>query len=169
MPASADALRVFDAHRQNLIDYATAITRDRSVAEDLVQEAWLRLHDAESFLTADRPEAFLYRTVRNLALDHGRRTRFERRHFTDAPDVAASSPTGEADPEAVTASREELRKTLEALQALPERMAIAVRLHRLEGARLKDIAQRLGISVTAAHGLVVEGVDRCRRALRREG
>ncbi|MFT4251516.1 MAG: sigma-70 family RNA polymerase sigma factor [Caulobacter sp.] len=165
MPASTDVLREFDAHRKNLVEYAAAITRDRSTAEDLVQEAWLRLHDAESFLNAERPDAFLYRTVRNLALDHARRRTFERKHFTHEPAAMAGASADEADPETAAASREALRKTLQVLEALPERMAIAVRLHRLEGARLKDIAQRLGVSVTVAHGLVAEGVDRCRRAL----
>lgn len=158
---------MFETHRDGLIAYATAILRDRAAAEDVVQEAWIRVQTAEAAAKAGRPEAYLYRTVRNLALDRGRRAAFERRHFIQCPDDIDQALADALNPETATAAREELRLTLETLSALPRRMETAVRLHRLEGMRLKDIAERLGVSTTVAHELVAEGVDRCRQALRK--
>jgi len=143
-----------------------AITRDRAAAEDVVQEAWIRIQAAEAGGKVDRLDAYLYRTVRNLALDRGRRTAFERRHFIQSPDNIDQTLADEVDPETAAAAREELRLTLETLRTLPRRMEAAVRLHRLEGLRLKEIAERLDVSTTVAHELVVEGVNRCRQALR---
>jgi RNA polymerase sigma factor (sigma-70 family) len=161
-----DLPRLFETHRAGLVAYALAIVRDRATAEDVVQDAWIRIQAAEAGAKADRPDAYLYRTVRNLALDRGRRAAFERRHFIQSPDNIDQTRADEVDPETATAVREELRLTLETLQTLPQRMEAAVRLHRLEGMRLKDIAERLGVSMTVAHELVSEGVDRCRQVLR---
>lgn len=169
LPASNVLKDLFRLRRSGLVEYACAITRDRAAAEDVVQDAWVRLHGSDAFAAADRPEAFLYRTVRNLALDRMRRARFERLHFTDQDAADLRAQADEPTPEAAAASREALRKTLTAMQALPQRMQIAVQMHRIEGARLKDIAERLGVSVTVAHELVAEGVERCRDALRRRG
>ncbi len=48
-------------------------------AEDMVQEAWLRLHQADP--KPDSEEAFLYRVVSNLCIDRLRRLKVERKHY----------------------------------------------------------------------------------------
>jgi len=48
-------------------------------AEDIVQEAWLRLHQVEP--KPDSEQAFLYRVVSNLCVDRLRRLKVERRHY----------------------------------------------------------------------------------------
>lgn len=158
--------RLFADHRASLVAYALAIVRDSAAAEDIVQEAWIRIQTSEVMLKADRPDAYLYRTVRNLALDHGRRASFERRRFVHSPERVDQTLAEDVDPETAAAAREELKLILEVLSRLPRKMETAVRLHRLEGLRLKDIAERLNVSTTVAHELVAEGVGRCRQALR---
>ena len=165
MSVPSDLPQLFETHRAALVAYAVAIIRDQAAAEDVVQEAWIRMQAAEAGARTDRPDAYLYRIVRNLALDRGRRTTFERRHFIQSPDNIDQIFADEVDPETAAAARDELRLTLATLRTLPRRMEAAVRLHRLEGLKLKEIAQRLGVSTTVAHELVVEGVDRCRQAL----
>ncbi len=54
----------------------------------------------------------------------------------------------------------------DAFAELPERVRIAVEMHRFGGARLREIAAELGVSVTVAHELVVTGVAHCRSRLR---
>jgi RNA polymerase sigma-70 factor (ECF subfamily) len=44
---------------------------------------------------------------------------------------------------------------------------MALEMHRFGGCRLKEIADRLGVSVTTAHTLVAEGIAHCRRRLKR--
>jgi RNA polymerase sigma-70 factor (ECF subfamily) len=63
--------------------------------------------------------------------------------------------------------RQELEIVMLALQDLPERTRIAVELHRFRGCKLKEIAERLGISVALAHALVYDGLDHCRHRVRR--
>lgn len=122
MSAPIDLSHLFETHRAALVAYAVAIIRDRAAAEDVVQEAWIRIQAAEAGGRVDRPDAYLYRTVRNLALDRGRRTAFERRHFIQSPDNIDQTVADEVDFKTTAAAREELRLTLKTLRTSPRRM-----------------------------------------------
>lgn len=166
MPQDRPLIDVYAAHRVDLVRFAANLTGSVAAAEDVVQEAWLRLGAADARQTLEEPLGYLYRIVRNLALDGRRRQGFEQRHFIEGAEAwAEQTPSEASSPEAAAAARADLRRVSEALDALPERMRIAVEMHRLGGAKLKEVAACLGISVTAAHQLVSEGVYRCRLAL----
>jgi len=160
-------LSIFVTHRAALIDYAAAIVGSRAQAEDVVQEAWLRYEAVASERPLEQPKNYLYRVVRNLALDLTRRTAFERRHF-DANPPSDSLAVDGVTPEIDAQHRQELALMREAFAELPARTRIAVEMHRLGGHRLKDIAEHLGVSAGTAHALVYQGLDHCRKRLRRE-
>ena len=75
-PASAAGSRpesieeLFDALESPLLGYALRLVADIDMAQDLVQEAFLRLHTR--FDQVREPRHWLYRTVHNLALNHRR-------------------------------------------------------------------------------------------------
>lgn len=116
------------------------------------------------------PQGYLYRVVRNLILDARRRRSIEQRIFdSEAQDFAQTLPSDQPTADADLAAREELAIIREVMAAMPERMKQAFELHRFHAVRLVDIAARLNISKSTAQELVVEGVERCRRALRRDG
>lgn len=161
------ALRLFLSERSELLGYASRIIGDRAQAEDVLQEAWLRLRATESDRWLEEPAGYLRRIVRNLALDGQRRRGLETRIFAENADreistVSSNAPTAES----ALISRGELGIVSSVLAEMPERMRIAVEMHRVEGATLKEIAAHLGCSVTTAHELVVKGVAQCRTALR---
>ncbi|MBI2239644.1 MAG: sigma-70 family RNA polymerase sigma factor [Magnetospirillum gryphiswaldense] len=157
-------LDLFLAHRSALIDYARPILGCRAQAEDVVQEAYLRFGGIGAHRSLDEPVGFLFRIVRNLALDLARRLGREGRVISavDCQDVAEDVPS----PEAQALYRDQLQVVMAALDELPERTRQAVRLHRLEGLTLAQIAQRLGISVGLAHSLVCDGIAHCQQRLR---
>jgi RNA polymerase sigma-70 factor (ECF subfamily) len=64
-----DALDDFEAERPRLVGLAYRITGSRSVAEDLVQDAWLRWERADHD-AIERPAAWLTTVTSRLALDH---------------------------------------------------------------------------------------------------
>ncbi|MPZ30789.1 MAG: hypothetical protein GEV13_07290 [Rhodospirillales bacterium] len=70
-------VELYVAHRRALLTYANRIVRDPGRAEDVVQEAFLRLRTAAAANLLDEPVAYLYRIVRNLALDLQRHLTFE--------------------------------------------------------------------------------------------
>src|SRR5688572_31043369 len=62
---------LFAALESPLLSYALRLVRERGVAEDVVQEAFMKLH--AQFDEVREPRRWLYRTVHNLALNHQRR------------------------------------------------------------------------------------------------
>lgn len=156
------SLELFVAYRGKLLTYATGIVGDPARAEDIVQDAFLRYRDAAASRSVREPLAYLYRIVRNLAVDLQRRLKTEDRYFVGSSDeIALEIAEAKPSPEAAAAARQELRNLLDALAELPERTRIALEMHRLGGCTLKEIAERLGISTSMAQILVVEGVAYC--------
>lgn len=151
-------------HRKALVNYANGIVRDRAGAEDVVQEAYLRLGAASQEIT--HPVSYLYRIVRNLALDWARRSSAERPTAAgpgSLEDMSCEAPSAER----VLLFRDELRVLQEALAELPARTQTAFRMYRLEGQTLQQIANHLGVSVVRAHQLVREAIVHAARRLDR--
>lgn len=61
-------------HSSRLLLVAFGITRNRQVAEDIVQEAFLRLWQQQSRVAPDNPGGWLYRVVSNLGIHHLKKT-----------------------------------------------------------------------------------------------
>src|SRR5450631_4243788 len=62
---------LFHALESPLLNYAQRLAPHSDMAEDLVQEAFMRLH--AQFAQVRTPRNWLYRTVHNLALNHRRK------------------------------------------------------------------------------------------------
>lgn len=160
-------LNLFVTHRRALINYASRITGSRAQAEDLVQEAWVRFNDASNGRLLDDAKGYLYRIVRNLALDGRRRTARENRFIVangfDA--VTKTYPDDAPTPEAIALYKDEYQRVLHALAELPDRTRIAFEMHRLGGAKLKEISAFLNISVSLAQVLVTDAAEHCKQRL----
>lgn len=165
---SKPTLLVFSMHRSALLNYARGITGSHAQAEDVVQEAWLRFDAAAKRRLLEEPLGFLYRIVRNIALDQRRAMGREGRLLkaSDAETAMLTAPAETPSPEVELASREELRLVAEAMAELPQKVRAALEMHRLGGLKLREIAERLDVSVTTAHELVAAGVNHCRQRLR---
>jgi RNA polymerase sigma-70 factor (ECF subfamily) len=157
----AAKLHLFLSHRAQLIDYAAPMVGCRARAEDIVQEAFIRFSAGEARLA--QPVGYLYRIVRNLAVDWARHVAVE----GGPPDTGAleALPAPAASPEHAALFRDELRIVAEALGELPERTRMAFEMHRLGGLTLQVIARRLGISVGLAHQLVRDALTHCAERL----
>jgi RNA polymerase sigma factor (sigma-70 family) len=167
-------LEFYLKHRSALIDYAARITGSSAWAEDIVQDAYLRIIVSESQDRGDHakgnprqivhPVAYLYRIVRNLALDWMRHLLIEEidQRDNEAIDLVAASQTS---PEYEFLYREEARLAAVALAELPQRMQVAFEMYCLDGCTLREIAQRLEISVTLTHQLVRRAAAHCKERL----
>ncbi len=149
------------------MNYASGIVGDKAHAEDIVQEAWLRFDEAVRRRQPEHPLGYLYRIVRNLALDGRRRmTRESRvmvnRHFDAVVGTSADDAPG---PERIALYKDELELVIAAIDELPERTRIALEMHRFGGCKLREIAAFLNISIPLAHVLVADGVQHCKRRL----
>lgn len=153
--------------RSALVNYASSIIGNRVQAEDLVQEAWLRFDAATRGRFLDDTTGYLYRIVRNLALDSKRQIARES-SLTGASDydvAVQTHPSDSPDPETVAVYKDDYAILIQALSELPERTRIACEMHRVGGAKLREIADYLDISVPLAHKLVTDGINHCRERL----
>jgi RNA polymerase sigma-70 factor (ECF subfamily) len=150
-------LAVYLEHRTQLVDYATPITGCRATAEDLVQDAWLRFVASEAPIA--QPVGYLYRIVRNLALDQLRR-KAGREEDSDTHDLDALADQ-RSGPEAHAVTHDELERVSQAIEGLPPRTRRAFELYRLHGQTLHQVAAALDISVGSAHQLVHAALKQC--------
>lgn len=156
---------VYCNHRQDLVDYATPIIGCRNQAEDIVQDAFLRfLPEKNSRPPKKSGLAYLYKTVRNLAIDFIRRSAMENRHQSSG-NIEWLNPGEAPSPELVNQRRTDLDAITNALSQLPEKERIAVEMHRIGGYTLQEIAHHLNVSVATAHRLLRNGLIKVVRAL----
>ncbi|MGE4322903.1 MAG: sigma-70 family RNA polymerase sigma factor [Sphingobium sp.] len=156
-------------HRRELVNYANGIVRDRARAEDVVQDAWERIEAVERQRLLEEPLRYFYRIVRNLALDGHRIVRRDAmREVENGDDAVQAIPDEAPSPEQCAIARQQLQLVYESMKALPERTREALMLHALEGLKMREIAERMNISIGLAHKLVVQGKAFCaKRADRR--
>lgn len=145
-------LEIYLERRANLVRYFAARTGSLYVAEDLAQELYLKIATRDPELTAENPVALIYRIATNVMLDRARgETRAAARDGAwretvrlslGGEDVADEAPADE-----VVASRQRLRRLVDAVEELPPQMQRAFRLHKLEGRTHAQTALAMGISV----------------------
>ncbi|MEM1162360.1 MAG: sigma-70 family RNA polymerase sigma factor [Pseudomonadota bacterium] len=158
---SDPALTAFVKDRDDLIVVACSVVGNVHVAEDLVQDCWLRWSQREYPAHQARP--ILMRIVKNLAIDWHRRRRLEfgaleaHRLLQDAP----------PDAERVVNGRQRLAVVVRALQELPARTLFAFRCARVENLTLKETGKRLGVSESRASQLVADAIVHISGALDR--
>lgn len=138
------------------------ILRHREDAEDLVQEAFMIVLQKIGSFDVSRPFGpWLFRIVANRALN-ARKSRALR--TTD--EIPADARSGEASP-ALALEQSELRERFEnALEALPERRQLVMRLFELEGFSSPEIAGMLDVSEATVRWHLMEARKNLREALR---
>lgn len=145
-------------HRPALVDYAARLLGSRDQAEDIVQDAFLRLKPADTNEYAPRQIlSYLYSIVRNLALDQLKRRTIEARGRDIDPPFWIL-PQDPGTPEDSVLFADQARVASEALEDLPPDMRRAIDLYRMEGWTLEAIANELEISVATAHRMIRNGM-----------
>ena len=159
--------QLFDEQRHVLLRRLTSLVRSKEQAADLVQEAFTRLCNLVRKQEVAYPEAFLYRTATNLAIDHlrGRSRRMsslsDDSTYEDVLKVAALTPA----PDRELSAKQQLRIVSRAITELPERTREAFLLHRVNGYSYPEIAAQLRISESAVEKLISRAIKHCSDSL----
>lgn len=142
--------------KDNVYGYVLSLVRDADDAEDVTQHVFLKLIGViHKYEPREVPFAsWLLRVARNVALDHLRQRRL-------VPCEEVHGPRGDVEDDA---GRERRWGLEQALAELPEEQRNVVVLRHLVGLSPGEIAERMGRSEAAVHGLH----HRARRAIRRE-
>jgi RNA polymerase sigma factor (sigma-70 family) len=139
---------LFAALESPLLSYALRRVGELSVAEDIVQEAFMKLH--AQFEKVHEPRRWLYRTVHNQALNHRRQADkivpLNRQGDGDAQ-AAIDATDPQPLPDEQIARWEGIGLVRLSLEALDERSRELIRLKFNEGLSYKEISTRTGFKV----------------------
>jgi RNA polymerase sigma-70 factor (ECF subfamily) len=138
---------LFAALESPLLGYALRYTGGRAPAENVVQEAFMKLH--VQFESVEKPRQWLYRTVHNLALNRRRAARktvsldpSSEDEIASAADIADPAPL----PDEQIVRLEGIGQVRICLKALDDRSRELIRLKFNDELSYKDIAARTGLT-----------------------
>jgi RNA polymerase sigma-70 factor (ECF subfamily) len=143
----------YASHHAQLLRYLIARTGDRSEAEDVLQELWLRLEEGKTGPVAN-PVSYLYRMASNLVVDKARERQRRQHRERDWTETLVDLSSGEAVDDAPTADRmiedrQRLFQLAEAINALPAGARRVLQRLKLDGLSHAEVARELGVSKSA--------------------
>lgn len=164
---SSDLMLTYMHQWRTLRGHLSRRTGSRDLAEEALQETWLRLATmAEQPAAVQDKHAYLLRLAGNIAIDLLRR---EQRHAARClsddsvlREIADQTPS----PEAYALHRDELRALVRALMTLPAKPRTALLLNRCDGLSHLEIATRLGVSQSMVAKYLAQALRHCRDSLR---
>jgi RNA polymerase sigma-70 factor (ECF subfamily) len=141
---SQDFEQLFKTHFEGLYRYAYTILRDNHLAEEMVQEVFVKLYErAHQIRIETSLQSYLYRSVYNESLNYQKHQKAKanyRKFILHRQDPGAHPPDA--------GSYLELEARLQlALEELPEQCRTIFQLSRFEELKYREIAERMGLSV----------------------
>lgn len=161
-------MSVYLRQLKTLRDMLKKRTSSHELAEDALQETWLRLSKLEARTDEIRDQrTFIMRVAHNIAIDLLRK---EQRHHSvccnseEILNIAAdTAPT----PETYAIDRDQLRQLVYALLQLPPKPRSALLLARCDLLTHREIAQRLNVSESMVARYLAQALRHCRDHFRK--
>lgn len=145
-----------------LVKFSHKYTKDKPAAGDIVQEAFINIWQIRKDLTPDQSiKTYLYRTVRNLSLNHNRdRSRVTNGLETKALISEEEPLVGECD-QIQKDTRLQMVKNW--IEKLPDRQKEVIELSRFEGLSHEEIADTLNISKRTVNNHIVAAMKNMKK------
>lgn len=168
---SSGFAELFRRHYRGVVTYVARFTRDLGAAEDLAQQAFVRLLEragvqpgGQSGDAAGRFRSLIYTVARNLALNERRRQ--GRRYVARASISGLTEEPASAGPDPLDGlvAAEELAGFRAALAALPDEDRAAFELKEVRGLTYAEAGARLGLHPDAVRRRVGRAYARLRTA-----
>ena len=164
-PGDAEiAAGVYAESYTELTRFLRRLCGEAALAEDLAQEAGIRLVSAVRREPVEHPRAFLFHAAANLARDHLRRSLVAKQH-AGAQDECEPAPGSDH----VAAVHQEVALVAKAISDLPARAREVLRLARIEGYSQREIAAQLGIKPKTVENHLTRALAQLAARLRGRG
>jgi RNA polymerase sigma factor (sigma-70 family) len=159
--ATEDTLHhIFMSARKTMTRIVSRIVPPREI-EDIVQETYVRICQIEQKENIKQPRSFLFKTARNLAIDHLKKAEVRLVDSTENFTEFELFPAQEDEIYHQVASNEEFAQYCEAIRHLPLQCRKVFVLKKVYGYSQKEIAQQLELSESTVEKHVALGVKRC--------
>lgn len=153
-------IEAFQEHRQLLMNVAYSYVQEVSAAEDIVQDAITKVIEVTKDAEIRHPKSYLITAVRNRALNY--LTSSSKKYVIPVDNfVLLNVSSDEPDQQTVLEDREKLRLFWLAVDTLPPQCRRVLELRKIEGLSLKEIATKLGISVSTVQKHLTKALMRC--------
>ena len=157
----------FELHRSALRAFVAGFVRQAADIDDVTQEAFMRAFNAEKAKEIEQPRAFLFTIAKNLVLSEFTKKSNQLTDYIADLDATEVELIDEANNvEGEVHAQEVLSAYCKAAAALPEQCRRVFLLRKVYGLPHKEIAARLGISVSTVEKHLVKGVKQCSDYLR---
>ena len=157
--------RLFREEYAGLVAASARLCGDRGVAEDVVQNVFIRFHETDGLGRVDHPGAYLRRAVVTRTINAIR----DRRRVDLPGEEAVWSAAEQAVPPVPTHLADLGDRLHVAIARLPERARLILRLSRFEGYSHKEIAAQLSISPKTVENQIARALKLLRRYLPKAG
>ncbi|MDF1790449.1 MAG: sigma-70 family RNA polymerase sigma factor [Thalassobaculaceae bacterium] len=162
-PSLSQAL---EAYYGELRRYLLRRTGSSTVADDVIQETWLRARTTAAAMP-DNPRAYLYRMVGNVATDIARRDAAQGKALTGVVEEQMTVPP--ALPDQAAESRQVMGLLVAAIEDLPPKCREVFLLYRARGLTMRQISLQLGISQKTVEKHIARAMLHCGKRLNDAG
>ncbi|MFT5085501.1 MAG: RNA polymerase sigma factor (sigma-70 family) [Lentisphaeria bacterium] len=166
---------LFQTHGPSLIRFLSRKMRSPQDAEDIAQNAFIRIQRITRMGKLDNLKAYLYQTASNLAIDQLRREKLHSNYVNKetskqmAYGDPSSSTADHCTPDRQLAAQRQLKAIHKALDSLPIKCRQAFLLHRNKGLSYSEIAAEMGVSVSSVEKYILQSLKTCRKAMIKMG
>ena len=148
---------IFDNHSEGLRNYLYYKSGDMHLAEDLVQESFVKLWKSCAKVSVAKAKSFLFTVANNLMLNEASHKKVVLKYQKTKP----KTHTNET-PEFILEGNEYMDKLQKAIGNLTEAQRTAFLLNRIEGKKHKEIAALLDISQKAVEKRIYGALKKLR-------
>ena len=162
MATSQNLIDTYIGLRSRIARLVVGIVPPKEV-EDIVQETYVRVCQINNKEKIRDPQSFLFRTARNLALDHLKRAETRLTSGSDDIDIRSLSTDKVFDDQTYSeaTSNEEFGLFCDAVRHLPKQCRRAFVLKKVYGYTLREISEEMGIGQPTVETHIVTGTKKC--------
>ena len=167
-PQPHDLGGIYGEIRSSLLRFAARYFKRPQEIEDVVQEAFVRVIEAQHKRDIQSPQAYLYRATRNLALNQLDKSAYK---LTDTmSDIVTDSELLQSlSLEEQFESRERFELFCRAVRELPLKCQRVYILRKVYGFSQKEVAEKMGISIKTVEAHLTKAIIRCTDYMEEEG
>lgn len=165
-----DFRMLYKEYYSALCAYATTFTRDNQIAEEVVQDVFVKIWElGDSLSISTSMSSYLYTSVKNASLNHlkhlqvvNRFSEYYTRKYQDAQDLYyLSQETGDS----LIIARELEEQLMDGIESLPDQCRKIFKMSRFDNMKHQEIADKLGVTINTVHRQTSIALERLKRII----
>lgn len=152
-------------HKSELIYHVFQILHCQDLAEEIVQESFIKFSLELKKQLVEHPRCYLFRIAKNLALDYLKHQKVTD-HYAQTQNPALMPVPESPSVEQLASDQQKLDILRSVIAELPPRCRQAFTLHNIHGMSYSEIARELDISESGVEKHIMKGLLHCRKRMK---